>query len=151
MSLAPSSTAFPLRVLTATLVGATVLAGCGSGGSDNESDGEGSSTGQPAAAAQSPDAETAEKVEVAPADLANFSCDRLPNGRWKAEGHVTNSADKAMTYTVTVVTTDDREQVVGEQVKSFDLEPDQTKAFTLPRLYRGAAEQCIPHVEREPA
>lgn len=133
-----------------------LLAGCGSGGAESEepsapggrSDTADVRAGSDTATGSGP---AADPSEVAPADLANFACGRRANGRWGAEGIVTNSAGKPMVYTVTVVTVDDSQQVVGERIESFELKPDQTRPFSWRRFYRGAAAGCMPHVEREPA
>lgn len=157
------STAYPLRVLVASLVVAA-LPGCGA--DDGEAGEESAPARDAAATAESgtgtddaqaaktaaPGAEpVAVEAEVAPADLANFACTRKPNGWWKAEGSVTNSAGRPMVYTVTVVTVDNSEQVLGEQIRSFELEPEQIERFGWPRFYRGDAAHCMPHVERTPS
>ncbi|HET7326508.1 MAG TPA: hypothetical protein VFJ14_04400 [Nocardioidaceae bacterium] len=150
-------TSFRFSMLPMSLVGVIVLAGCGVGGSDNGAGGDGGgdesvSAEQAAvtAGSSSAGAQTADRIEVAPADLAGFSCARQADGRWKAEGQITNSADEPMIYTVTVVTTRGGSRVVGERIRSFQLKPEQAERFSWPGFYRGAASTCMPHVQREP-
>lgn len=150
------STAYPGRVLAASLAGVVLLAGCGSDGGRSADASAPTGTGGAAGGAAEREgsaadrAPAAERVEVAPADLANFGCSRRDDGRWRAEGIVTNSAGRPMVYTVTVVAVDDRERVVGERIESFRLKPEEARPFSWPRFYRGAASVCMPRVERAP-
>lgn len=138
------------RSAIAGVVCAVVLSACGGGGNDEAAAPSSPSPAKSADASGSP-SPAAEQPEVAPTDLANFSCDRQDNGQWKATGDITNSADKAMVYTVTVVTTDAGDKVLGERAKSFKLAPEESTNFAWGKFFRGAAERCMPHLERKPA
>jgi hypothetical protein len=135
-----------------------VLSACGGDqAGDGAGDGDADGAAQPSAGPTATAGVTAsarpaaDEPEVAPADLANFSCVRQGDGRWKATGDITNSTDRPMVYTVTVVTTDADAKVLGERVKSFTIEPEQSKSFTWPQFFRGSADTCMPHVQRKPA
>jgi hypothetical protein len=121
---------------------AVLMAGCG--GDDQQSD----SADEPAAGDASGPPKSVD--EAAPADLDNFTCNRLDDGRWRVEGVLTNSADRRMVYTVTVVTVDAVDAVLGEKATSYRLEPEETTSFAWPRFYVGNADACMPQVLRRP-
>lgn len=147
----------PLAALA--LVGPVVLSGCGgdsedasstsgTSGSASSEDGGASSTAAERAREDRARREAAARPDPAAGDLANFSCTRR-KGVWAAQGDVTNSADEAMVYTVTVVTVEGAE-VTGDDSEQMLLKAGKSTSFDLPAVSRGDADACMPRLVREP-
>lgn len=141
--------------VTALIAAAALLSGCGSGGDDAPDDTSTTGAAKTQATHRAAAADGArgqrDTTEVAPEDLANFSCRQGKKGRWSASGDLVNSGKKPVEYVVTVVTVNEAGTVVGEHKDTVEVGADDAGSFDWSSFYTGAADQCLPHVTRRPA
>lgn len=112
-----------------------LLTGCGLGGLTGSDEGAAPLRAEPSAVTPGPAEAAGVRGRLDFDALSDFRCGADPDGRWVAEGRITNTSGRPASYLVTVVVADDTDVVAdGLRQRVAELSAGDSVALDLPRL-----------------